>query len=243
MTAGEEFELYLSDGFHITSSSARFEDFPVDPDTIDVAFEESVVSNPPGKFTRIFNWLLIPLFMLVLLLYLKLLNLASKLGLTDKGVIEELESRGADVVVTDENYHRLLASERVYWGLGHWGLVLISFFGLLQWIEFVEPASAILYSLFSSFGSGLLLAYFVLGLFVVIWFLLAGLMGVLFFVVGTTQTRNYVILNRMEEYAKSHPNAKRGCLVIGGAHTKHLKKIVGDSELIVWGQEGNDSEE
>lgn len=76
------------------------------------------------------NWVAVPLLCLFLTLYLLGLSGVSRLGLTDAEVVEGLEDAGAVVVQTDRNFHRILASERWFWGGVHLAFVVLALFGL-----------------------------------------------------------------------------------------------------------------
>lgn len=238
MTEEPEFTLYISGGWHITSPGSRIDNLAVDPDVIDVVFEEDVSQNPPSKWEIIANWAFTPLICLFFKLYLFGLSIASLTGITDSGIVDTLQSHGAQVVQTDRNYHRLLASERLLWGVGHWAFFLMILFGLSAWLDFLTPIFSILFGpVFRMFPSALQtpLIAAVFGFELVIWFLVAGSIMGLFFITGTTETRNVAIMNEIEHYVREHPEQTTGCLVVGGAHVPHLKELISESNLVELG--------
>lgn len=239
MPSEGELEICLSDGFHLTRSSKRFERLPVDPESIDVVFTENARHNPPPKSAILKNWIAVPFLLLPLYMYLYLLNLAGSLGLTDKGVVDMMEQHGAEVITTDRNFHRLISSQRIGWGIGHWAIILVAFMGSIQWIENTRPISFLIFT--GASGTipsrfDVLLAYFVLAGVGLIWFLIAGCFIAFLFIVGTIESRNHKMVNDIEQIACENQGYCRGCLVIGGKHASHIEQLIKISpnlELIV----------
>lgn len=235
----QQFTLYLSGGLHLTNTNNRIEGLPVDPDSVDIVFEENVTHNPPSQAAIITNWVVTPLICLFLTLYLNSLNVASRLELTDAGVVDTLQNAGAEVVQTDRNFHRMLASERWYWGGGHWAFVVISLFGLRAWIRSITPKVLVLVTpVIELFPAGLQ-AKAVIGVLILellVWFLFAGAIMGGFFIVGTTEARNYAIMNRIEGRVGTTSDSSIGCLVVGGAHIPHLKELIEESDAVELGE-------
>lgn len=239
MTEKPRFTLYLSGGWHITSTNSRIEGLPVDPDTIDVVFEENATHNPPSTQAILANWVVSPLICLFIKLYLVALAGAARVGVTDSGIIDKLENAGAEVIQTDRNYHRMMASERRFWGLGHWAFVSMIFFGIKEWLQSVTPILSIPTGILigivpNSLQSVVVLA--ILGLAVVVWFLFAGAIMGWFFIIGTIETRNYAIVHEIERHLREHPQQSTGCLVVGDAHIPHLRELICESELVELGE-------
>lgn len=186
------------------------------------------------------NWVATFLICLVLKLYLICLDVASRLELTDAGVVDTLQNTGAEVVQTDRNYHRMLASGRWYWGVLHWAFVVMVFFGVRAWIQSITPNVSILVMPVIEFLPARLQAYAVWGVLVLeilVWFLFAGALMGGFFIQGTIEARNYAIINQIEDYVRSTPNGSIGCLVIGGMHVPHLKGLIEESDVVELGEE------
>lgn len=235
----EKFTLYLSDGWHITSSTDRMENVPVDPSRVDVVFEENATHNPPSQKEIISNWLALPFVNLVLKLYLCGLGFASKRGWTDSGVVDAFENAGAEIVKTDRNLHRMLASQRRYWFISHWAFVLMAIFGIRAWVEFVTPYVSMLVDpligILPETIQGIVI-YSVFGLELMVWFLFAGVLMTGFLITGTTEARNHAMINQIEDYVTMNPDSTIGCLVVGGAHAPHLRELAKDSDKIQLGE-------
>ena len=58
-----------------------------------------------------------------------------------------------------------------------------------------------------------------------------------FFIAGTIEARNYAIMNLIEDYVETTPNASIGCLVVGEAHVPHLKELIEESDMVELGDE------
>lgn len=240
MTEDQKFTLYLSGGWHLTDTNKRIEGLPVDPDSIDIVFEENATHNPPSQAVIITNWVATFLICLFLKLYLICLDVASRLGLTDAGIVDTLQNAGAEVVQTDRNFHRMLASGRQYWGVLHWAFAVMVFFGSSAWVQSINPNVSILVSPVIELLPAELQAYAVWGVLILellAWFLFAGAIMGGFFIQGTIEARNYAIMNQIENYVRSTPNGSIGCLVIGGMHVPHLKRLIEESDTVELGQE------
>lgn len=232
-------DLYFSGGAHITNSNKRIEGLPIEPECVDVVFEENILVDPPSRKSQILNWAATPLMNMFLTIYLIGLSVASRFGLTDKVVIEILQNSGASVVQTDRNYHRIVATERLYFAIVHWAFAFVSLFGLGTWIKFVTPPISIMFDpLFGVLPNKMagFTANAILAIEVLLWFLIIGAILGAFFIAATIETRNHSMVIQMEQFVEDNPNASSGCLVVGAAHIPHLKKLVEDSDVIDLGR-------
>jgi hypothetical protein len=239
LTEKPRFTLYISGGFHITNPNSRIEDLPADPESIDVVFKEDVTDNPPSKRVILWNWLVCPLICLFFKIYLFFLSVAARVGITDSEIVDTLESNGAQVVQTDQNYHRILASSRLLWGVSHWAMSVMVFPGLGVWFEFLtrilsNPVNFVLWIFPPALDTFLIALVLVVGLFS--WYLIAGAIMGVFFITGTMESRNFVIMSEIENHVREHSEQSTGCLVVGGAHVSHLKELVRESDFVVLGE-------
>lgn len=211
----------------------------MDPEFVDVVFEENATHDSPSRIEIILNWLTVPLVCVVLSLYLRGIGFATDQGWTDADVVDELESHGAEIVKADRNFHRILGSERRYWSIGHWAFVVMAFFGTTAWIQFTTPwLSQVFNPLIELLPERLqaVTAIGVLGSELIVWYIAVGTIMTAFFVAGTTETRNYAMMRQIENYVDANPDSYVGCLIVGGAHAPHLKELIRDSDRIEIGQ-------
>lgn len=235
MTKDQQFKLYISGGWHLTDTDSRIDGLPIKPESFDVVFEENATHNPPSGLSILTNWAVTPLICLFLKLYLIMLNGASRIGLTDSSVVDIIRNAGAQNIQTDRNYHRMLASERRFWGLGHWAFVSMIFFGISEWFQFITPILSFLVNPLIEVVPSRLQSTVVIGALgfgLVLWFLLAGALMGWFFIVGTTETRNYAIIQHIECHVQENCHHTIGCLVVGAAHVPHLIELINESEYL-----------
>lgn len=231
----QSIELFVSSGLHLTSPSKRLNEIQNAIDSLDVIFIEAVDHEPPSVEIRLLNWIAFPLGLLAIRIYLVLLSAIGRLtGFSDRELIERIsETYDANVIPVEKHYQRHLAEDRLFWGIGHWGVTLIAFAGTPGWMAGTsaqfEALANLLIATIPSYSALVIIS--VLLVQIALWYLFAGLIMSAFFIAGTLQSRNEIMVSSMEEYVDRY-SPENGCLVIGGRHRTDIEELIEGSELV-----------
>ncbi len=206
--------LYIDEGLHITRPKKRIEAIEEALGEVDVVFVEAPRSDSPGLKTKIANFLLTPLLLAVIYLWVFTLTVLGALtGAEDEKIVTHLtDKHGAELVRTDRNVHRILKESRRLWTIGHLVMVTLAVYAFPEVVDHLLTFSP------------LWIQKLTLGLF-------TGLGLFALFLAGTLGSRNAKMARDIGEYAENQSD-ETACLITGGYHASGTKRILKENPNI-----------
>lgn len=212
--------LHISPGRHFaTDVECRIQEIDELAGNLDIVFVESRIDDVGGS-AKMWNWLSAPFLLAGLILWLKFLNIITRVLSGDQKVVSELaDVNDAKVYCVDKPIHEILQKERKGWAISNWLVAVVPAFLLLIAINATILAFCLLLAV--SGTASLMISY----------------------LAGVNTERNLYLVERMADIAERE-GVSEACLIVGVDHEMEIREIAERFDAIdVSDGEPNTSEE